>query len=110
MALGRGRGGTFKCQRKEVRELLRRGELAYVDTGTGKVRAQPRIKIEDLREFEDKRRGQGKWRSSKEEKSSTTSSGIAVVNFEALLAARQSAKRGPSSAKSEKRRGKRATV
>jgi excisionase family DNA binding protein len=95
---------------RTVRELLRSGELAYVDTGTGKVRAQPRIKIEDLREFEDKRRGQGKWRSSKEEESTTTTSSYAVLNFEGLLAARQSAKPAPSSVKSGKRRKRRAIV
>jgi excisionase family DNA binding protein len=95
---------------KTVRELIRAGELPFIDIGVGRVRAAPRITIEDIEAFEEKRRGRKQWRLAKEEKSITTSSSSEVLDFAALRAARRSAKPKSSSAKGGRKRQKRTNI
>jgi excisionase family DNA binding protein len=100
----------LSASEKTVRQLMKDRELPFIDIGSGKVRAAPRIKIEDLEQFEEKRRGQKKWPSTKEAKSTITSSSTEVIDFAALRAARRSAKPEKSSGNRKRKSRKRATV
>ena len=94
---------------RTLREHLRAGNIRYVDVGRGKERRSPRFAPHDLTEFQEQHRGQS-WPSTKEAKSSISSSSSKVIDFGALRAARRSAKPKSSNVKSGRKRRRRTNV
>src|SRR4051794_21694337 len=94
---------------RTLRDHLRSGDIRYIDVGRGRQRRALRFAPEDLEDFKRSRRGQP-WPSTRDARSTTTSSSTEVVDFVGLRAARASGKPKTLSARSGKRRRRKPNV